>query len=118
MNKVMTNAEMVQAVNGLGEFVKKDKVVPISLSVAISANIKSLTRELEPYEEQRVKLVEAKDLSAEDLNNRFKELCNLDAEVPIRTVKQDIIDELELSTKDYMTLEFMIEQTEPESQSE
>lgn len=110
MNKTMTNIEMVQAVNGLNEFVKKDKVVPIALSVAISANIKSLTRELEPYEEQRVKLVDTKDLQAEELNSRFKELCELSADVPIRKIKQDIIDGLELSTKDYMILEFMIEE--------
>lgn len=110
MNKTMTNLEMVQAVNGLSEFVKKDKVVPIALSVAISANIKSLTRELEPYEEQRVKLVDTKDLQAEELNSRFKELFELSADVPIRTIKQDIIGGLELSTKDYMILEFMIEE--------
>lgn len=110
MNKTMTNIEMVQSVNGLSEFVKKDKVVPLALSVAISANIKSLTRELEPYEEQRVKLVDTKDLQAEELNSRFKELFELSADVPIRTIKQDIIGGLELSTKDYMILEFMVEE--------
>ena len=39
---------------------------------------------------------------------RFEELCNLEVDVPIRTVVPEIIEELELSTKDYMALEFMI----------
>lgn len=110
MNKTMTNLEMVQAVNGLNEFVRKDQVVPIALSVAVSANIKSLTRELEPYEEQRTKLLNEKETAADDLNSRFKELCKASADVPVRIVKQDIIDGLKLSTKDYIALEFMIEQ--------
>lgn len=112
MTKTMTNIEMVQAVNGLSEFVKKDKVVPIALSVAISANIKNLIRELEPYEEQRKIILAGKQ---GEMDKKFKELYEIGADVAIRMVKQNIIDVLELSTRDYMTLEFMIE---PESRSE
>lgn len=117
MVKRMKNIEMVQTVNGLNNFVEKDNVVPIALSVAISANIKTLQRELEPYEEVRKKLL--KDDSAEAAS-KFNELCNIEADVNLRTVTTDMLAGLELSTKDYMSLEFMLEdkKSEPESQSE
>lgn len=105
MNKKMKNIEMVKSVNSLAAFVNKDKIVPVALSTAISANIKSLTRELEPYEEERKKIIA---LDSKDEQERFEELCNLEVDVPIRTVVPEIIEELELSTKDYMALEFMI----------
>lgn len=105
MIKKLKNIEMVKSVNSLMAFVNKDKIVPVALSTAISANIKSLTRELEPYEEERKKIAAS---NSEDGQERFEELCNLEVDVPIRTVTSEIIRELELSTKDYMALEFMI----------
>lgn len=117
MVKRMKNIEMVQLVNGLNGFVGKDTVVPIALSVAISANIKALRRELEPYEEIRQKLLNDKP---EDMESRFNELCSIETEVNLRTVSPDVLSRIELSTKDYMSLEFMLEEnkSEPESQSE
>lgn len=117
MIKKMKNIEMVQAVNGLNDFVGKDTIVPIALSVAISANIKTLKRELEPYEEVRHKLLDDKP---EDIESRFNELCSIETEVNLRTVSPDVLAGIELSTKDYMSLEFMLEEnkSEPESQSE
>lgn len=105
MNKKLKNIEMVKSVNSLMTFVNKDKIVPVALSTAISANIKSLTRELEPYEEERKKIAMS---DSENGQERFEELCNLEVDVPIRTVAAEIIEKLELSTKDYMALEFMI----------
>lgn len=115
--KKMKNIEMVRAVNGLNGFVGKDTVVPIALSVAISANIKTLRRELEPYEEVRYKLLDDKP---EDIESRFNELCSIETEVNLRTVSPDTLAGIELSTKDYMSLEFMLgeNKSEPESQSE
>lgn len=117
MNRKMKNIEMVQAVNGLNDFVGKDTVVPIGLSVAISANIKTLRRELEPYEEVRKKLLND---NPKDAESKFTDLCNIEVDVNLRTVPPDMLDSLELSTKDYMSLEFMLEEnkSEPESQSE
>lgn len=106
MTKKMKNIDMVNSVNGLNAFVSKDKVVPVTLSVAISANVKTLLRELEPYDEERNKMLAD---SPEDMNERFKELCNIEVDVNLRSVTPDIIEGLELSTKDYMALEFMIE---------
>lgn len=106
MKKTMKNIEMLEAVNGLSEFVKKDKVVSIALSVSISANMKKLTMELEPYEEVRQKLLKK---NPEDMQDEFKELCNMDVELDIRTITPDLLEGLDLSTKDYMALEFMIE---------
>lgn len=106
MKKTMKNHEMLNNVNGLIEFVKKDKIVPVLLSVAISANIKKLTEELETYEEVRKKLLRD---NPEDLKERFEELCNIDAEVEVRTITSELLDGLEMSTKDYIALEFMIE---------
>lgn len=117
MVKRMKNIEMVQTVNGLNNFVGKDNVVPIALSVAISANIKTLQRELEPYEEVRQKLLADDPAEAAP---KFNELCNIETDVNLRTVTPDMLAGLELSTKDYMSLEFMLEdeKSEPESQSE
>lgn len=112
MVKRMKNIEMVQTVNGLNDFVEKDHVVPIALSVAISANIKTLRRELEPYNEVRKKILSD---DPKDAEIKFKELCDIEADVNLRTVNPDMLAGLELSTKDYMSLEFMLE--EPESQS-
>lgn len=106
MTKKMKNIDMVNSVNGLNAFVSKDKVVPVALSVAISANVKTLLRELEPYDEERNKMLAD---NPDDMNERFKELCNIEVDVNIRSVTPDIIEGLELSTKDYMSLEFMIE---------
>lgn len=114
MEKTMKNIEMVNAVNLLNEFVGKDKVVPVGLSVAISANIKNLLRELEPYDEERKKLI-----SKNAGNEAFVQLCDIDVDVHIRTVDATLLEGLELSTKDYLALEFMLDnQEEPMSQSE
>lgn len=117
MIKRMKNIEMVQAVNGLNDFVGKDVVVPIALSVTISVNLKTLRRELEPYEEVRHKLLNDKP---EDMEVRFNELCSIETEVNLRTVSPDVLAGINLSTKDYISLEFMLEEnkSEPESQSE
>lgn len=104
--KKMTNIEMVTAVNGVNAFVAKDKDVPVTLSVAISANIKTLIKELEPYEEERKKILESEN---EDKSDQFEELCKCEADVNLRMVSADLLDGINLSTKDYMALEFMIE---------
>lgn len=114
MTKKMKNIEMVNAVNALSSFVAKDKVVPVKLSFAISSNIKTLIRELEPYEEVRQKLI-----GKESVENQFKELCETEVDVNLRTVSTDLLEDVEMSTKDYLALEFMLEENEePESQSE
>lgn len=106
MKKTMKNLEMVDTVNGLTEFVKKDKSAPIALSVSISANLRKLRTELEPYEEARQKLLREKP---ENMEDEFKELLNLDVEMEIRTVAAELLEGLDLSTRDYIALEFMIE---------
>lgn len=111
MNRTMTNVEMVGAVNGLNEFIGKDKIVPVALSVAISANVKTLLRELEPYNEEYQKLTKEKSASAD---SRLKELYDLKVDVTLRTVTSELLETMEMSTKDYMSLEFMIEESSQE----
>lgn len=114
MVKKMKNLEMVNSVNALNEFVGKDKVVPVELSVAISANIKNMLRELEPYNEEREKLITKK---AD--NESFAQLLNIAVDVNLRPVDARLLEGLELSTKDYLALEIMLDdQEEPKSQSE
>ncbi len=114
MVKKMKNIEMVNAINQLKEFVDKDIVVPIAISVAISANIKNMIRELEPYHEELTKLQQRK---AD--NQCYQELMGLEVEVNLRTINSDILEEVNISTKDYLALDFMLEdQQEPVSQSE
>ena len=57
MVKKMKNIEIVNAINGLSEFVNKDKDVPIELSFAITANLDELTDAIKPFEKERKKIV-------------------------------------------------------------
>lgn len=108
MIKKMKNIEMVTAVNGLQAFIDKEKELPVSVSVAISANMKNLLRELEPYEEARVKIMKKKA----GRDKEFKELLALEADVSIRMIELNTLLGFEMSTKDFMALEFMLVETE------
>lgn len=109
MIKNMKNIELVNTVNGLVAFIQKDKVVPVKVSYAISKNLKELQKKLEPFEEERGKLVErGKD---KDIEAEIKELCEIALDVDIHTIPQNVLDNAsDLTTMDYMALEFMFEE--------
>ena len=122
MTVEMSNIQITNILNALDEFVAKDKEVPIELSFAISKNVKELIKQIEPFEEQRNKLLaKLKEIEAkgdtEELNQtkaktdiEFDKLANIKVEVSVFTVKFDTIKEISgLSTKDFMALEFMVE---------
>lgn len=104
----MKNIEMINNANRLNEFVAKDKVVPIALSFAISANINELTHKLEPYEVERKKLVKKKLEDKEEESDLLQELLDIDVDVEIRKVTKESLPE-DLTTKDVIALSFMME---------
>lgn len=101
----MKNIDMIKNVNRLNEFVEKDKVVPIELSFAISANISEMTHKLEPYEIERKKIV---NKPQEEQENPLQELLDIDVDVNIRKVDKSILPS-DLTTKDIIAMSFMIE---------
>ena len=101
----MKNIDMVKNVNRLNEFVEKDKVVPMDLSFAISANISEMTHKLEPYEIERKKVLRKPNDEQDEL---LQELLDIDVDVDIRMVPKDILPN-DLTTKDVIALSFMVE---------
>lgn len=107
MMKSLSNIELVSAVNSLDAFISKDKAVPVKLSYAISKNLKNFYKLLEPYHEERQKILSKNDKNA---NDKLKELLQIKVDVDVFTVSADMIENIEnLTTKDYMALELMIE---------
>lgn len=110
MKKQFSNIDLVQAINRLSAFVDKDKVVPVQISYAISKNMKTIKDALEPYELERQKLLKNTKLSHDTQSKKFKELCDINVEIDIHTVPTEVVEDIEqLTTKDYLALEIMIE---------
>lgn len=128
MIKKMKNIEIVNAINGLSQFVNKDKDVPIELSFAITANLDELTNAIKPFEKEREKIVrkieevrqnedtEAANAGLEKLDEEFNRLMNIEVDTNVSAVEYSVIKEIErytkISTKDLMCLRFMIKESE------
>lgn len=114
MIKQMKNIEIVQVINGLSEFVNKDKTIPVMVSYAISKNLNEMRTKIEPFEEERKKIIsKKKDASVseqESINDDFKELCEIEVPVDVKTVSMEQIENIDMSTKDFFSMEFMIEE--------
>ena len=133
MVKKMKNIEIVNAINGLSEFVNKDKDVPIELSFAITANLDELTDAIKPFEKEREKIVrkieearqnedtETANAELEKLDEEFNRLMNIEVDAHISTVGHSVIKEIErytkISTKDLMCLRFMIKESEEDEEN-
>ena len=74
----MKNIDIIKNVNKLNEFVDKDKVVPMELSFAISANISEMMHKLEPYEVERKKLLKKPE---EEQDEPLQQLLDIDVNV-------------------------------------
>ncbi len=114
MTKKMQNIEMVNIANGVTEFIQKEKAIPVKVSYAISKNISKLMEELKPYEEERKKLMEGFDDKPEnekkEVMSKLEELLKIENEVDVHTIQMQDIETCEcITTKEFMLLEFMIE---------
>lgn len=110
----MKNIEMINLYNSLDEFVKKDKVVPIKISYAISRNMSKLAEELKPYEESRQKLLTGyDDKSDEDkrkIESELSDLLMIDCDIDLFKITFEDIEKCEsLTTKEFMLLEVLLD---------
>ena len=64
----MTNLKIIDTINKLGEFVKKDIPMPVKVSYAITKNARALENEYQVYDAERVKYQGDNDKIAELLN--------------------------------------------------
>ncbi len=133
MKMMMTNKEMVDAVNRIismqeREEVKKEKLFGsrIKIVYAIKKNKEKLLQLLKPYNESREELLEEckeKEVQSggeikirEDClgkwNKAMEELLNIEVEVDIHTVKFSEVEGLALSLNDLDAIEFMLEPPE------
>ena len=118
MTVKLSNIQITNILQGLDDFIAKDKEVPIELSYAISKNVKEMVRLLEPFETERNKLLEKleKDNSEETKERtdiEFNKLAQIQIEVPIFTIALETIKEIkEMTVKDFMALDFMIKESE------
>lgn len=106
----ITNIKLINYVQGLNAFVNKDKAVPFKLSYAINKNLGMLQSALEPFEKTRNEIL-SKNLSIEEQNEAFDDLCNIEIEIgDIYKVPMSLAEGIvDLSTKDFMAIEFMLE---------
>ena len=128
MVKKMKNIEIVNTINGLSEFVGKDKAVPIDLSFAITSNLEELSRAIKPFDKEREKLLQRvedakkikdEESAQEELNKidaEYKRLMDIEVDVNVATVSKSIVKDIEnyckISTKELMQFRFMIKESE------
>ena len=106
----ITNIKLLNYVQGLNAFVNKDKAVPFKLSYAINKNLGMFRSALEPFEKTRNEIL-SKNLSVEEQNEAFEDLCEIEIEIEdIYKVPMSLAEGIaDLSTKDFMAIEFMLE---------
>ena len=105
----MKNIEIINCINNLDEFIKKD--IPVSYKVrrAIVKNRQALIDEYKLFEEERSRLVESgkKD---EELNKELNNiLYNEDIDMSFVMIDASDLEIDGMSVKDELILEFMIE---------
>ena len=105
----MKNIEIINCINNLDEFIKKD--IPVSYKVrrAIVKNRQALIDEYKLFEEERNRLVESgkKD---EELHNELNNiLYNEDIDMSFVMIDASDLEIDGMSVKDELILEFMIE---------
>lgn len=106
MKITMTNLEAVRHANGLSGVIENGRELPVKLSYAITKNLKQLLKELEPYEEERKKLLE--NASEKDATEKLTELCGIRIDVDIDTVSMDVIEQIgAIAPGQLMALDFM-----------
>lgn len=137
MKKMMTNKEMVEAVNRIVAMQEReDEVIKMGgqklfgnktkITYAIRKNKEKLLSLLKPYNEEREALlkecneeeaqknrsVKIKKDCREAYDEGLKELLEIEVEVNIHMIQFEEIEGLELSTNDMETIDFML--TAPE----
>ncbi|HAT4162109.1 TPA: DUF1617 family protein [Clostridium perfringens] len=123
----MTNKEILEKVNVLGELTARK--LPVKVSYAIGKNISKVERELKLYNKERQKLIEEYCLKEddgtlkitegnydidpkrlEDFNKEINELQEIEVEIDIHKFNIELLDGYEMSPGELMCIDFMIEE--------
>lgn len=112
----MKNREIIGAINGLNEFLSKERVLPVKVSYAISKNSKKLMEAYSVYDPERAKIVEGYEEKSEEekkeTDKKLNELLDIDNEdVVLHKVPLEVLETCENMTfNDFKSIEFMIEE--------
>lgn len=111
----MKNSEIINTINNLYNFVKKDISLPVRISYAVNKNIKKLTSEYETYDLERTRIMDQYDSKTDEekkeANEKLGELLNIETDVDVHKIMYcDIEQCVNLSVNDVAALEFMIEE--------
>ena len=123
----MTNKEILEKVNVLGEISLRK--LPVKVSYAIGKNISKVERELKHYNKERQKLIEEYCLKEDDgtlkitdgnydidperleyFNKEINELQEIEVEMDIHKFNIELLNGYEMSPGDLMCIDFMIEE--------
>ena len=123
----LTNKEILEKVNVLGEI--SSRKLPVKVSYAIAKNIDKVERELKHYNKERKKLIEEYCLKEdngtlkitdgnydiaperlEDFNKEINELQEIEVEMDIHKFNIELLNGYEMSPGELMCIDFMIEE--------
>ncbi|MDK0740534.1 hypothetical protein P7A62_02300 [Clostridium perfringens] len=123
----MTNKEILEKVNVLGEISLRK--LPVKVSYAIGKNISKVERELKHYNKERQKLIEEYCLKEDDgtlkitegnydidlerleyFNKEINELQEIEVEMDIHKFNIELLNGYEMSPGELMCIDFMIEE--------
>lgn len=124
----LSNKEMLEKVNTLGEI--STRRLPVKVSYAIAKNIGKVDRELKHYYKERQKLIEEYCLKEDngdlkidkdqnycidpklkaDWEKDIKELQEIEVEIDIHKFKFDLLNGYEMTPGELMCIDFMIEE--------
>ena len=120
----MKNIEIINHINNLEEFIKKDTQVPYKVRRAIVKNRQALIGEYNIYNEERVKLLDSLDKKneadmtdeelevyrekKEEVNTKIRDMLNEEVDIDIIKISESNLNIDGLTVKDEITLEFMV----------
>lgn len=109
------NFELINTLNNLDRFIKKDIPLPVRVSYAVNKNIRKLMDEYKMYDEERAKITAGYDEKSEEqkkeADKKLAELLDIRTEVDVyKITMEDIGNCGNLSVNDVTALDFMIEE--------
>lgn len=102
-----TNADIIAAINSIEDIIKDDTPLPGKVGWTMKQNKKRLLNEYQSYDES-LKSIEA-DQNSGEWRTQVADLLAAETEVPIATVKPDLLFEKEYAPKVFDALDFMLE---------
>ena len=105
---IIKNVELVKCVNGLISL-QKECNIPFSVTLAqkINGNIKKLIEEVEPYEEDRQKIMD-EDISDDEKNKKISELLLCETDIQLNMIDIKELEGIQLTLNQMDILDVMI----------